>query len=68
MAHGFFVLLTPVRFLQEVVSELKKVTWPTRMETLRSTILVIGISLLVGIYISVLDVGFAKALEFVLTK
>jgi preprotein translocase subunit SecE len=51
----------------DVIEELKKVTWPTRAETLRLTGIVILISLIIGVYIGTIDVALAKALEL-LTK
>ena len=47
--------VAPVKFLNEVISELKKVTWPTREETIKLTTVVIAISILVGIFIGGLD-------------
>ena len=41
-----------------MVSELRKVSWPTREQVRNLTVLVFAISLVVGIYISVLDVIF----------
>lgn len=61
------IALSPVVFLREVAVELKQVTWPTRKETVRSTLLVIGISLGVGIYIATLDLGFTKAIGLILS-
>ena len=49
------------RFLQEAWSELKKVTWPTLDQVRTLTILVFVISLVVGAYITVLDVAFTQA-------
>lgn len=54
-------------FVGEVKNELKKVTWPTRKETVRLTIVVIFISLIVALYLGIIDVLLAKLLE-VLTK
>lgn len=50
--------VAPARFLQEVVSELKKVTWPTREETIKLTAVVIAISVVVGLFIGGLDALF----------
>ena len=61
------VVVLPVTFCKEVMVELKNVTWPTRQETLRSTLLVIGVSIGVGIYIAGLDLGFTKLFELLLT-
>lgn len=46
------------KFLQEVRSELKKVNWPTREETIRFTFVVIVISVLVAVYVGALDAFF----------
>jgi len=41
--------------LQEVMAEIRKVTWPTRTETRNLTIVVIGISVLVGGLLGMVD-------------
>jgi preprotein translocase subunit SecE len=46
------------RYFNEVWSELRKVSWPTREQVRNLTVLVFAISLVVGIYISVLDAFF----------
>ena len=48
------------RFFQESWSELKKVTWPTREQTTRLTVLVFVISAAVGAYIAFWDVLFTS--------
>ena len=53
-------LATPVHFVQEVIAELKKVTWPTRAETLKLTVVVIAISVIVGVFIGILDTTFLR--------
>lgn len=47
--------VAPAKFIKETVNELKKVTWPTRAETIKLTIVVIVISLVVGAFIGGLD-------------
>jgi len=47
-------------FVQEVLSELKKVTWPTREKTIKLTVVVVVISLIVGAFIGGLDSLFLK--------
>jgi preprotein translocase subunit SecE len=49
-----------LRYLTEVRDELKKVTWPTRQQTIEKTILVIIVSVIVGIYIGALDYLFTQ--------
>ena len=45
--------------------ELKKVSWPTRRQTIRLTVIVIGVSLIIGLYIGIIDILLTKGLEFV---
>lgn len=54
-------------FFTDVFEELKKVTWPTKKEAIRLTLVVIFISLIVGLYVGIIDVFLAKILEL-LTK
>ena len=51
------------RFLEEAWSELKKVTWPTRMQVRNLTILVFVISFAVGVYITFWDQLFTIAVD-----
>ena len=53
------------RYLDEVWSELKKVSWPTREQVRNLTVLVFAISLVVGLYITVLDRIFVGLLDLV---
>lgn len=47
------------RFLAETWAELKKVTWPSRQDTVRLTTLVIALSAAVGIVLGVIDLIFS---------
>jgi len=47
--------IAPLQFLKEVMAELKKVTWPTRQETLQLTVVVVIISIGVALYVGGLD-------------
>lgn len=49
----------------DILDELKKVTWPSRAETIRLTSVVIGVSLIIGLYIGIIDILLARGLEFV---
>ena len=46
------------RFASESWSELKKVTWPNRIQVRNLTVLVFVISFVVGLFITVVDSGF----------
>ncbi|MBU8934747.1 MAG: preprotein translocase subunit SecE [candidate division Zixibacteria bacterium] len=43
------------KFLKEVNGELRKVTWPTKQELIGSTIVVVIVSLIVAIFIGIVD-------------
>ena len=55
------------KFVNEVRSELAKVTWPTRTETIRLTAIVIAISLVVGLYLGGLDMLFTQMLKLLVS-
>jgi len=52
-----------VTFLKEVRIEMKKVNWPTRETTIRYTLIVVGISVIVAIYLGGLDLLFTALLN-----
>ncbi|HLD27015.1 MAG TPA: preprotein translocase subunit SecE [Patescibacteria group bacterium] len=52
-------------FLTGVQEELKKVTFPTRTTTFKLTVTVFIISLIVAIYLGIIDVFLAKGLEII---
>ena len=53
------------RYFEEVWSELKKVSWPTRDQVRNLTVLVFAISFVVGLYITVLDQIFQGLLGLI---
>ena len=53
------------RYFDEVWSELRKVSWPTREQVRNLTVLVFAISLAVGIYITILDSVFRFAIDLI---
>ena len=56
------------RFLIDVRSELGRVTWPTRREVWATTVVVILVSLLFGIYLYSIDVALSKLVEWIYTR
>lgn len=46
------------KYLQETKSELKKVTWPTKKQTINDTLLVLAMSVAMATFIAVLDYVF----------
>lgn len=60
--------VAPISFIKEVITELKKVTWPTREETMKLTVMVIIISIVVGVFIGGLDILLVKLTSIILHK
>jgi len=56
------------KYIAESAAEMKKVTWPTKKETYNYTMLVIGISLAVAVFLGVLDYGFTEGLQLLITR
>ena len=56
------------RFFNEVVDELKKVTWPTRQEAIKMTATVIGVSIVVAVFIGGLDYALTQIISKILTR
>ena len=54
------------RMLGEIISELRRVTWPTREETLRLTLMVIAVSATIGVFLGLVDIAFARIFEQIL--
>ena len=52
-------------FATDIIDELKKVTWPSRQETIRLTTIVIIVSLIIGLYVGIIDILLAKGLEII---
>ena len=57
-----------VNYIQEVKSELEKVTWPKKEEIIKLTLIVFIISGVVSFYLGVLDFTFTKLLELTISK
>jgi preprotein translocase subunit SecE len=53
-------------YLAEAWTELKKVAWPTRQTVVNLTLIVIAVSIAVGAYIAVIDIGLTGLLDQVL--
>jgi preprotein translocase subunit SecE len=51
-------------FLTEVVSELRKVHWPTRQETMAATVVVIVVVLIVSLWLGMVD----SVISFLFTR
>ena len=47
--------LNPAKFIREVRSEVSKVTWPTRKETITSTMMVLILALIAALFFLAVD-------------
>ena len=54
------------KFLKEVRLELTKVTWTTREELIYSTMVVILVSIILSIFIGVVDLGLSNLASMLL--
>jgi len=52
-----------ITFLKEVRLEMKRVNWPSRQQTIRYTLVVVGISVAVAAYLGTLDFLFTRLLD-----
>ena len=57
---------SPAKFIQEVQQETRKVTWPSRKETLVTTGMVFVMVVVVSLFLSFADWIIANALRLVL--
>lgn len=55
-----------IQFLREVKIELKKVTWPSRKQTIGSTAVVIALVLIISLFLGIVDIGLSNLIRVVL--
>lgn len=55
-----------IQFLREVKIELKKVTWPSRKQTIGSTVVVVALVLLISLFLGFVDIGLSNLIRAVL--
>ncbi len=56
----------PIQFYREVRAEMKKITWPTRKETIASTIAVFIMVILASLFLFLSDQVIAFVISFIL--
>ncbi|MBP6855515.1 MAG: preprotein translocase subunit SecE [Candidatus Pacebacteria bacterium] len=60
-------MLTKIKsYFVESFYELKQVNWPTKNETVRLTLVVIGLSLGVALFLGILDILFSYGLQSII--
>jgi preprotein translocase subunit SecE len=55
------------QFLKEVRFELKRVTWPSRQETVAGTMVVLIIVFIAASFLGIVDIGLSKLMRLVLS-
>ncbi len=56
------------QFLREVKTELKKVTWPSRKDTLSGTVIVLVTVFVIAIFLGVVDSGLSNLIKMLLKR
>lgn len=56
-----------VKYFRESYSELRKVSWPSRKDTVMYSSIVLALSIAMAILIGVLDLGLSKGLEYLIS-
>ncbi len=53
-------------FIIDVHSEFKRVSWPTREATLQSTGVVVFVTIVIAIFLGLVDLGLSEAVKFLI--
>ena len=57
---------SPAEFFNQVKAETKKVVWPSRKDTIRTALLVVMMTVLLGVFFLVVDSAFQAIVNFLL--
>jgi preprotein translocase subunit SecE len=65
--------MTPVgqqslTFIGEAVAESRKVVWPTRKETIQTTLVVFVLVVIMAAFLAVVDIGFAYMVQWLMGR
>ncbi|MGJ9384569.1 preprotein translocase subunit SecE [Salipaludibacillus neizhouensis] len=55
----------PLKFLKEVSTEMKRVSWPNRKELTRYTIVVVFTVIFIAIYFAIADYGISSLIRLI---
>ena len=56
------------RWVMDIISELRKVVWPSRPDTMHLTVVVLVVSVVIGAFLGGVDLGLAWLVEHVLLR
>jgi preprotein translocase subunit SecE len=57
-----------LKFVNESISEAKKVVWPTRKETIQTTVAVFVMVFVMAVFLAMVDVGFAYMVQWIMGR
>jgi preprotein translocase subunit SecE len=57
-----------IKYLSETAAELNQVSWPTQHQAMLYTVLVIGISIIVSMFVGAFDYLFSQFINFIVNK
>ena len=60
------IISKAVQFIREVKVELKKVAWPSRKQTLGSTLVVIILVTIIAFFLGAVDIGLSSLVKLIL--
>ena len=60
-------MINPFKYVQQVRNEVSKIVWPTRKETMTTTIMVFIMSALIALFFFIIDTITSNVLDIILT-
>ena len=59
-------MINPFKYVQQVRNEISKIVWPTRKETMPTTVMVFVMSALVALFFFIIDTITSNMLDIIL--
>ena len=59
-------MMNPFKYVQQVRNEVSKIVWPTRKETMTTTIMVFIMSALIALFFFIIDTITSNVLDIIL--
>ncbi len=56
---------SPALFVRQVKQEISKITWPTRSETIQGTLMVVVMSVMIALFLFLIDLVFAYTIRLI---
>ncbi|PQM56202.1 MAG: preprotein translocase subunit SecE [Rhodobacteraceae bacterium] len=61
-----FTMANPLKYVQQVRNEVSKIVWPTRKETMTTTLMVFVMSAIVALFFFLIDTITSNILDIIL--